>query len=161
MLLLTSAMVLCGNSIVYVRAHPGGGYIDGIARAVPGVFILMLFVLAGILCRLYIPVKLPASAYILAIGCILSIPGAPGSAGPVSQFMNSLSGTIMRYVGEVSFMSLATPALAYAGLSWAKDRGELGRSWWRIAIVSALVFVGTFLGSAIIADAVLRVTGQI
>lgn len=160
-LFVAAALILCGNAIIYVKAHPEGSYVDSVVRSLPGMAILIGFTLAGILCKRYIPIQLPAAAYIVTIGCILSIPGAPGSTGPVSQFMNGLSGTIMKYVNEISFMSLTTPVLAYAGLSLAKDLDALKESGWKLIVVSIFVFIGTFLGSAIIADIVLRMTGQI
>lgn len=154
-------MVLCGNSIIYVKAHPDASYVDSFVRAIPGILILYIFIYAGVLCKRYIPLQLPAAAYIVTIGCILSIPGVPGSTGPISQFMNNFSGTIMKYVGEVNFMALTTPVLAYAGLSLAKDLPVLKKSGWKLVVVSMLVFIGTYLGSILIADAVLRATGQI
>jgi putative effector of murein hydrolase LrgA (UPF0299 family) len=160
-LLVSAALVLCGNAIIYVKANPGGSYADSVVRSLPGMAILILFTLAGVLCKRYIPLQLPAAAYIVTIGCILSIPGAPGSTGPVSEFMNTLSGTIMKYVNEINFMSLTTPVLAYAGLSLAKDLDALKESGWKLVVVSIFVFIGTFIGSALIADVVLRMTGQI
>jgi hypothetical protein len=161
MLLVAAVMVLCGNAIIYVKAHPEGSYVDSVVRALPGMAILIAFTLAGVLCKRHIPLQLPAAAYIVTIGCILSIPGAPGSTGAVSEFMNTLSGTIMKYVNEINFMSLTTPVLAYAGLSLAKDLDALKESGWKLVIVAVFVFVGTFVGSALIADVVLRMTGQI
>ena len=170
MLAVSAVMVLCGNAIIYVRtyvnANPGvpvgfALYVNNFVRSIPGILILFGFTFAGVLCKRCIPLQLPAAAYIVTIGCILSIPGAPGSTGPVSQFMTGLSGTIMKYVNEVSFMSLTTPVLAYAGLSLAKDLGALKESGWKLVVVSIFVFIGTFISSAIIADVVLRATGQV
>ena len=160
-LFVAAALVLCGNAIIYVKANPGSNYMDSIVRSLPGMAILIGFALAGVLCKKYIPIKLPAAAYIVTIGCILSIPGAPGSTSAVSQFMNEFSGTIMKYVSEINFMSLTTPVLAYAGLSLAKDLDALKESGWKLVVVSIFVFIGTFLGSALIADVVLRMTGQL
>ena len=164
-LVIAAVMVLCGNAVIYVKAHPElpagfGPYLDSFVRSIPGMLILFVFVFAGVLCKRYIPLKLPAAAYIVTIGCIVCIPGAPGSTGPVSQFMNALSDTIMKYVNEINFMSLTTPVLAYAGLSLAKDLGILKESGWKLAVVSIFVFIGTFLGSALIADIVMHTMGQ-
>ena len=166
MLIISTVMVLIGNSIIYVKAHPDlpnvlSSYTDSMIRSLPGMGILIFFALAGVLCKRYIPLQLPAAAYIVTIGCILSIPGAPGSTSSVSVFMNELSGTIMKYVGEISFMSLTTPVLAYAGLSMAKDLDALKSSGWKIVVVSILVFIGTFIGSAVIADVILKWQGQV
>ena len=164
-LVVSAVLILCGNAIIYVRARPElspgfGPYLDSFVRGIPGMLILFGFAIAGVLCKRYIPLQLPAAAYIVTIGCILCIPGAPGSTGPISQFMTALSGTIMKYVNEISFMSLTTPVLAYAGLSLAKDLDLLKKSGWKLAIVSCFVFIGTFMGSILIADAVFYFTGQ-
>lgn len=160
-LVIAAFLILCGNSVIAVKANTEAGFINTFVKAIPGMLILMAFTVAGVMCKRYIPIKLPAAAYIVTIGCILSIPGAPGSASALSNFMNSLSGTIMGYVGHISFMSLTTPVLAYAGLSLAKDLGALKATGWKIVIVSIFVFIGTFLGSAVIADIVLKLTGQV
>jgi putative effector of murein hydrolase LrgA (UPF0299 family) len=161
MILIVAVIVLCGNSIIYVKAHPEGSYVESVVKALPGMAILVAFTLAGFLCKRYIPLRLPAAAYIATIGCILTIPGTPGSTGAVSEFMNALSGTIIKYTNEINFMSLTTPILAYAGLSLAKDMDALKESGWKLVVVAVFVFIGTFLGSALIADIVLRATGQI
>ena len=165
MLVAAAIMVLCGNAIIYVKARPElppgfGPYLYSMIRSIPGMLMLFGFTFAGVLCKRYIPLQLPAAAYVVAIGCIMTIPGAPGSTGPISQFMTALSGTIIKHVSEINFMSLTTPVLAYAGLSLAKDLPLLKESGWKLAVVAMFVFVGTFLGSAIIADIVLRATGQ-
>jgi hypothetical protein len=166
MLIISAVMVLSGNAIIYVKAHPElpvgfGPYVEHFVRGIPGMFILFVFAFLGVLCKRYIPLKLPAAAYIVTIGCILSIPGAPGATGPVSQFMNTLSGTIMKYVNEINFMSLTTLILAYAGLSLAKDLKILKESGWKLAVVSIFVFIGTYLGSIIIADVILKMQGLV
>jgi putative effector of murein hydrolase LrgA (UPF0299 family) len=160
-LLVAAFLILCGNAIITVRATPGVGYVSAFLGAIPGMLILIAFAVAGVLCKRYIPIKLPAAAYIVTIGCLLSIPGAPGSTSAIANLMNETSSTIMHYVGKISFMSLTTPVLAYAGLSLAKDLDALKESGWKIVVVALFVFVGTFVGSAAIADLVLRMTGQI
>lgn len=160
-LLVSSVLVLLGNAVIYVKAHPEASYLEPLISSLPGIAILIGFSMAGVLCKRYIPFKLPAAAYIVTIGCIMSIPGAPDSTGPISSFMNTLSGTIMQYVNQINFMSLTTPVLAYAGLSLAKDLDALKQSGWKLVVVSIFVFIGTFIGSALIADFVLRWTGQI
>jgi hypothetical protein len=62
---------------------------------------------------------------------------------------------------KVSFMSLTTPILAYAGIAIGKDLGVFKKSGWRIVVLACAVFIGTFIGSAIIAELVLRLLGQI
>lgn len=160
-LVIAAFLILCGNSVIAVTVGSEAGFIGTFVKSIPGILILMAFTIAGVTCRRYIPIKLPAAAYIVTIGCIFSIPGAPGSESALSNGMNFISGTVMSYVGHINFMSLTTPVLAYAGLSLVKDLDALKATGWKIVLVSVFVFVGTFLGSAVIADVVLKLTGQI
>lgn len=160
-LAISAILVLCGNSVIAVKTNPAATYFGSFVKSIPGMLILIGFTVAGVLCKRYIPIKLPAAAYVVTIGCLLSIPGVQGSESAISSLMNTVSGTVMRHVSQINFMSLTTPVLAYAGLSLAKDLGALKATGWKIALVSIFVFIGTFVGSAAIADAVLKLTGQI
>ena len=99
----------------------------------------------GVAVAHFIPWKgLPAVAYIVTLGCIVTIPGFPGSE------------MLTAYVSKISFIGLCTPILAYAGLAVGKDIDALKSQGWKIVVVGLFVFVGTFIGSAIIAEIVLR-----
>ena len=65
------------------------------------------------------------------------------------------------YIAKVNFLALTTPILAYAGIGIGKDMDAFLKSGWRIFIVACAVFFGTFLGSAIIAEVILKMLGQI
>ncbi|MEE3455749.1 MAG: DUF340 domain-containing protein, partial [Succiniclasticum sp.] len=64
-------------------------------------------------------------------------------------------------VSKVGFMQLCTPILAYAGVAICKDLDVFAESSWRIVVVSCVVFIGTYIGSAIIAQLILKAIGQI
>ena len=83
-------------------------------------------------------------AYIVTLGCVVTIPGFPGAE------------QLTAWASKVSFIGLCTPILAYAGLAVGKDIGVLKTQGWRIVLVGLFVFVGTFMGSAAIAELVLR-----
>ena len=108
--------------------------------------VLLGIVAVGVIIHKLIPWKgLPAVAYITTLGCIVTIPDLlPGAA------------FISKAAGKIGFVGLCTPILAYAGLALGKDIDLLKRQGLRIILVGLMVFVGTFLGSAIIAEAVLR-----
>lgn len=139
-LLLMGALTLIGNFI---------GAKNGILEAIPGMLILVAIALAGILMSKFIPIKLPAVAYIVTLGCLLTYPGFPGSAYIVSS------------MAKVNFLALTTPILAYVGLSIGKDMDSFKKTGWRIIVVSCVVFTGTYIGSAIIAQFILKSMGQI
>ena len=121
----------------------------GIVDSIPGLLILGVIALIGMLASKYLPGGIPAAAYVVTIGCILTIPGVPGSE------LTNL------YVKKVGFLSLCTPILAYAGVAIGKDLDAFAKSGWRICLLAIVVFVGTYIASAIIAQAILKSLGQI
>ncbi len=121
----------------------------GLLEAIPGLLILTLIAVAGILLAKYLPGNIPSVAYVVTLGCILTYPAVPGAT-----IINS-------YVAKVGFVSLCTPLLAYAGVAIGKDLDEFAKSGWRIVLVACVVFVGTYIGSAIIAQCILKSLGQI
>lgn len=118
-------------------------------QSIPGLLILAVIALAGMLLAKYLPGNIPAAAYVVTLGCILTIPGVPGS-----DFINS-------YVKNVGFVALCTPILAYAGVSIGKDLDAFAKTGWRIVVLAIVVFIGTYIASAIIAQAILTALGQI
>ena len=117
--------------------------------AVPGMVILIAISLAGIIAARVLPGGIPAVAYITTLGCILTYPGFPGS-----EIVNM-------YMKKVGFLALCTPILAYAGISIGKDMDAFKKTGWRIVVLACVIFIGTYLGSAIIADVILKALGQI
>ncbi|KGM98040.1 membrane protein [Clostridium novyi A str. 4552] len=139
-LILMGILSLVGNLI---------GPEHGIFEALPGMAILILISIVGIILAKIMPGKIPAVAYIVTLGCVITYPGFPGAA-MVSKCMT-----------KVDFLSLTTPILAYVGISIGKDLDSFKKSGWRIIVVSCAVFIGTYLGSAVIAQLILKSLGQI
>jgi hypothetical protein len=117
--------------------------------AIPGMLILIVICLIGFILSAIIPINFPSVGYIALVGVLVSMPWMPGS-----EF-------VVRWTNEVQLLALTTPILAYAGIA-------IGRSWtdfkelgWRSIIVSSLVILGSFIGSALIAEVVLRLQGII
>ena len=120
-----------------------------IMQSIPVLLILAEIAFVGMLLAKYIPGGIPAAAWVVTLGCVLTIPGVPGSE------------LIHSYVKDVGFVALCTPILAYAGVSIGKDLDDFAKTGWRIVLVAIVVFVGTYIGSAIIAQAILQYMGQI
>lgn len=139
-LLITAAISIIGNFV---------GYKVNIIEAIPGMLILVAMAAAGIALSKIIPLKIPSVAYIVTLSTLLTVPGVPGAA--------AISG----YVAKVNFLALATPILAYAGIYTGKNLDSLKKTGWRIVILAVFVMIGTYLGSAIIADIILKALGQI
>lgn len=139
-LLITAAISVVGNFV---------GYKVSIIEAIPGTLILVGIALAGIILAKVIPVKIPSVAYIVTLSTLLTVPGVSGAS------------IISGYVAKVNFLALATPILAYAGIYTGKNLDSLKKTGWRIIILSIFVMVGTYIGSAVIADGILRMLNQI
>lgn len=117
--------------------------------AIPGMIVLILICLAGFILRELIPINFPSIAYISIIGVIVSMPWMPGAD------------KIVEWTGEVELLALATPILAYAGIAIGRSWTDFMKLGWKTLIVGSLVMLGTFLGSAVIAEIILRFQGII
>lgn len=148
MKLLESLYVLILVGILTLVGNQVGPKIP-FAEAIPGMAILILISMAGIIAAKYLPGGIPAVAYVVTLGCIVTYPGFPGADA------------INKYMVKVNFLALCTPILAYAGIAIGKDLDALKKLGWRILVVSCVVFIGTYIGSAIIAEVLLKATGQI
>lgn len=63
-------------------------------------------------------------------------------------------------VNAVDFLSITTPILTYAGISVADRLVDLRKVSWKVAITGIFVFVGTYLGSALLAQIGLMLSGK-
>jgi len=117
--------------------------------AVPGMIVLILICLAGFVLRDLIPLNFPSIAYISIIGVIVSMPWFPGSA------------KVVEWTTEVQLLALATPILAYAGIAIGRSWTDFVKLGWKTIVVACLVMLGTFIGSALIAELILRFQGII
>jgi disulfide bond formation protein DsbB len=84
--------------------------------------------------------KLPAVVWVSLVGMLCTDPGFPGATSMAAM------------TGKINFLALATPILAFAGLSIAKDVPAFRRLGWRIVVVSFLANAGTFIGATLIAQ---------
>jgi len=140
LLLIASAIGLVSNWVA-TGADP--------LAALPGMAVLYIVSVAGLLLARFVPFYLPSVAWTSLLAILVTIPGIPGSAWVLAQ------------VEVLNFLALATPALAYGGLALTKGEFDIARkSGWKIVIVAICVMLGTYLGSVIIADITLRIGGQ-
>jgi hypothetical protein len=117
--------------------------------AIPGIIILIVVSVIGLVLEKIVPGNLPAVGYIGLIGIIISLPWVPGS------------GFVVEWTSKVSILALATPILAYAGISIGSNWADFRKLGIRSVIVALMVFFGTFIGSALIAEVILRWQGII
>jgi len=118
-------------------------------KALPGMGILIAVCLVGFILHDLIPINFPSIAYISIIGVVISMPWMPGSD------------YVVKWTNEINLLALTTPILAYAGITIGRSWADFVKLGWRTLIIATLVLLGTFLGSAIIAEVVLRIQGLI
>lgn len=148
-LTLVSAYALIGNWLSTMKA---GAPVTPI-EALPGMVMLLAITIIGVaICDAVskvLPKNLPAIAYISIVAIIVTIPGVPGAEFAFAS------------MNKIGLLPLCTPILAYAGISLGKDFDTFKSQGVAIVCVALLTFVGTYVGSAVIAEVVLRLTGAI
>ncbi len=138
---IVGLITLVGNWVGMDQINP----ID----AAMGMLILLVLVFIGWWLSQALPINLPPIVFVSILGILATTPWTPGSAW------------ILSHTGNISFLATTTPVLAFAGISIGKDLDKFMELGWRIIVVALVVFTGTFLGSAVIAQVMLRLTGQI
>lgn len=139
-LLLTifSIIVVVGNYIGY--NHP-------IVDSLIGMAILSIITLVGVWMERYLPLNISSIIYISIIGIVLAFPGMPTSEA------------LLYYVSQVELISIVTVFLAYVGIGMGKSWDEFKALGPKAVIITILVIASTYLGSAIVANIILVLTG--
>jgi hypothetical protein len=132
---IVGAFALAGNWITY-KAAPD-------ARVLGGLALIVGVVLAGYGLYIFTKSKVAAVVWVSLLGMILTYPDLPTAAA------------VAALTGKINFLALATPILAFAGLSIAKDVPAFRRLGWRIVVTSLAANTGTFMGATVIAQYVL------
>ncbi len=147
---LSAIFALICNTISTTKA----GAPVSLAEGAPG--IIMIFGITVVGCFLADLVTkavgkeiLPAIAYISLVAIIMTIPGVPGAEFAYDS------------MNKIGLLPLCTPILAYAGISLGKDFDTFKSQGVGIVCVALLTFTGTYVGSAVIADIVLKLTGAV
>lgn len=137
-LIIFAAITLIGNHIGY------GAPLDDAAL---GMLTLLLIAIIGTILTQLIPLNIPSLAYITLIGMLLTLPNMPTAPW------------IIEKTNAINLLAITTPIMAYAGISIGRNWADFQKLGWRAFLVASMVFLGTFLGSAIIAEIVLKITG--
>jgi hypothetical protein len=129
---VAGTIALIGNYLGYKTP------VDG--SVVAGLAIIVAAVIAGYAIYRLTRGLIPAVVWVSLIAMAMTYPGMPFAADSAAL------------TGKINFLALATPMLAFAGLSIAKDIPVFRHLGWRIVIVSLLANAGTFLGASVIAQ---------
>jgi hypothetical protein len=115
-----------------------------------GYVVLYVGTVIGLICAKYIRIGWPAVIWVSLVLIVVSLPWLPTHK------------LILELTDPVALLPMASPILAYAGLAIARRELELfKKSGWKIIILACLTFIGSYFFSALIAELVLKFTGQI
>ena len=152
-LLISGVYATIGNYIASYKSTGGENPTMPWSLAVV-MFLMMGIILLGCLldnlARKHLKWKLPTIIYISLLGTILSIPGISPVADLYVQGAN-----------KIPLLPLCTPVLAYAGLSLGKDWEDFKSQGLKIIGVACCTFFTIYIASVIIAQIMLKITGQI
>ena len=122
------------------------------------VIIFVCYLLHDALAKV-LPFTVPTVLYISLIAAILSFPGIDCAIGSIFGMPDGLMATT--FAKFYGLLPLCTPILAYAGISSGKELKTFKELGFAIICVAILTFVGTYFGSAIIAQLILSGSGVI
>jgi len=157
-ILIANYLMSMGNFRGLMHLIQTGAYLNPDAvvtpfMAVPGMLFFAIPVVLGFILddalSPKLKIKIPTIFYISIIGIVMGIPGFPGAGAYIAA---------TNYVG---LLSMGSVGLAYAGIALCKDLGAFKGQSVGIVVVAILAFSGSFIGSVLIAEGVLRLTGAI
>jgi len=122
------------------------GFHVAFTDSLPGVCILLVIAIAGVAVSKVVPLKLPIVAYVSILGLLAASP-----ISPCREF-------VIASAGKINFTAPLTMVGAYAGISISDQLKEFAKQGWKMLLIAALVMIGTFTCSAIIAQIVLSLT---
>ena len=150
-LLLSVVSVLFGTMIKY-KFHPGPRLVLD-KYTIYGLAALWLISMVGLLVSLVLKKvsvlnRFPILGWVSIFSIIFCLPGMP------------FSSLIIKSINSVDLLAITTPILTYAGISVVNRMSELKQTSWKILIVAIAVFIGTYIGSATIAQIGLTIMGK-
>jgi len=107
---------------------------------VVGCLLLVIISMLGDCIYILLRGKIPSVCIVSLIAMLITSPWCPWAK------------YILSFTGSLNTLFIITPMLTLAGLSIARDLSEFRKLGWRIIVVSLMSNLGTFVGSAAIAE---------
>ncbi|MBS0909535.1 DUF3100 domain-containing protein [Tatumella sp. JGM118] len=107
---------------------------------VVGCLLLVIISILGDCIYILLRGKIPSVCIVSLIAMLITSPWCPWAK------------YILSFTGSLNTLFIITPMLTLAGLSIARDLSEFRKLGWRIIVVSLMSNLGTFVGSAAIAE---------
>lgn len=141
-------LILCGLVILIAQfTNLKGNFNLGSAAIGMGLFIIISIVSLKI--KSLIPLKIPAFAWASLISLIITTPWSP------------LKEIVLTTTKDISSGVIGTVILAVAGISIGCKLDDIKKLSWKIILVAFVVFIGTYFGSALVAEILLKTQGII
>lgn len=118
-------------------------------ESLPGILILLGISLTAVVLDRLIPIRLPVIAYCSIVGLLVACPWSPVSAYVIAA------------ANKINFTAPLTLVGSFAGMSIGNQLRVFVQQGWKMVCVALLVMTGTFIGSLLIAQFVLELTGTI
>ncbi len=141
-------LLMCGAVVLVTQIVGLDGKID-VINAIIGLFAMILVSLVSLKIKELTRLPIPAFAWASLLALLLTLPWSP-----VQEVFLSLT-------AQIGAGQIGTVILAMAGVSIGLKLRDIKKLSWKIVIVAIAVFVGTFFGSALIAQLVLSAQGVI
>ena len=147
-LTISAVLILIGNMINTITDKNPDTFVS-VLSGLPDILILFAIAFAGTILGSVFP-KIPTAIWITIIGVLVAMP------------YNTITAPfVVAEVNKIGILPTCTPILAYAGVSIGKDWTEFKKIGWRGILVALFVMIGTYVGSALIAQAILAAQGII
>lgn len=144
--LLTVTLANIAFAIIISMVSNMVGYGFSFMESIPGMLIFGGLALGGYLLSWIVPIKQMSTVLWISILAILI-------ASPISP----IADYVVAQVDKVSFMSVVTPILAYAGVVVGKDWVSFKKVGVKGLVVALFVVAGTFLISSMLGDLFMKI----
>ena len=125
------------------------GFDVGFMDSLPGIAVLLVISIVGVVIHKLVPLQLPIVAYVSLLGLLAASP-----ISPAREF-------VIEAAGKINFSAPLTMVGAYAGMSISGQIKSFLKQGWKMILIGVFVMTGTLIGSALIAQVVMKITGTI
>ena len=141
-------LLLCGLVVLVAQFINLRGDMN-LGNSIIGMLIIVAVSLLSLKVKSMIPLKIPAFAWASLFVLLLTTPWCP-----IQQYFLTVT-------KQISAGVIGTVILAVAGVSIGCKLDDIKKLSWKIVLVAFVVFIGTFFGSALISELILKAQGII
>ena len=141
-------LLLCGLVVLVAQFINLRGDMN-LGNSIIGMLIIVAVSLLSLKVKSMIPLKIHAFAWESLFALLLTTPWCP-----IQQYFLTVT-------KQISAGVIGTVILAVAGVSIGCKLDDIKKLSWKIVLVAFVVFIGTFFGSALISELILKAQGII